>query len=92
MTLQTAPICGGIHLIFGFFVGGSDLNDGYYLKTKSPYKLPTRLNTPKQSSSSWKSLINAGLDLPKLKFHGKLETPADCVTEYDKGKFLQAVK
>ena len=31
-------------------------------------------------------------NLSKLKFDGKLETPADCVTKYEKEEFIQAVK
>ena len=45
MTMQTDPICGGSHLIFGLFMGGSDLNAEYDLKTKSPYKITTQLCT-----------------------------------------------
>ena len=83
MTLKTAPIHGGIHLIFGLFMGDSDLNDKYDLK-QSPYKLTTQLCTPKKSTSSERSLMDSKSDTSKLKCHGKLDTPADCITGYDK--------
>ena len=79
MTLKTAPICGGIHPIFGLLLDKSDLNDGYDLKKKLPYKLITQLLTLKQSSSSERALMDARSDPPKLKFHGELGTSDDCV-------------
>ena len=36
--------------------------------------------------------MDARSDPSKLKFHGKLETPDDCVTKYDKEEFIRAVK
>ena len=92
MTPKTDPISVGIHPIFGLFVGGSDINDEYDLKIKSPYKQTNQLYTPKQSSSSERALMNARFDPSKFKFHGKLETPADCAVGNDKEEFLQAVK
>ena len=72
MTLQTDPICGRIHPIFGLLMDGNDLNDEYDLK-KDPYKPTTQLCTPKQSSSPKRELLDARYDPSKLKFHGKLE-------------------
>ena len=91
MTLQTDPICGRIHPIFGLLMDGNDLNDEYDLK-KDPYKPTTQLCTPKQSSSPKRELLDARYDPSKLKFHGKLETPVDCVTNNYKEEFLQDVK
>ena len=71
---------------------GSCLNDEYDIKTKPPYKLTTQLRTPKQSSSSEIDLMDTRSYPYRLKFHGKLETPADCVTKYDKEEFIQSVK
>ena len=88
-TLQTPPISVRIDPIFGLFMCGSDINDDYNLNTKSLYKLTTQLRIPKQSRSSEIYLMEVRSDPPKLKFHGKLETPADCVTKYDKEEFLQ---
>lgn len=88
----TSPRRGGIHPIFGLFMGGSDLDDDYKLKSQAPYKLTTQLRNPKQSGSSEQSLMDARTDATKLKFHGKLETSADCTTEYDKEEFLTALR
>ena len=44
---------------------------------KSPHKLTTQLCNPKQSRSSERSLVGVRYDPPKLKIHGKLDTPAD---------------
>ena len=62
MTLQTDPIGGGIHPIFGLFMGGSDLNGEYDLKRKFPYKLATQLLTTKQSSLSERPIMDARSD------------------------------
>ena len=64
MTLQTDPIHGRIHPIFGFFMGGSDLNDDYDTK-KSLYKLTTQLCNPEQSISPEITLMDARSDTPK---------------------------
>ena len=83
MTLETDPIRGGIHTIFGLFTGDIVLNYGYNIK-KSPYKLTTQLFTPKKASPPKRSLVYVRSDSSKMKFHRKLETLADCVTEYYK--------
>ena len=36
--------------------------------------------------------MDARSDPPKLKFHGELGTSDDCVAQYDKKEFIQAVK
>ena len=66
-------------------------NEEYDFKTKYPYKLTTQLCTLKQSNSSKISLVDARSDLPKLKFPMKLGKPVNCVTDYDKEEFLQAI-
>ena len=90
---QTTPIRGGLHPIYGLlFMGGSDLNSEYALKSPNPYKLTTQLRNAKQSSQSEQSLMNARTNASKIKFHGKLETSPDCATEYDKEEFLTCLK
>ena len=64
---------------------------GMILK-KNPYKLTTKHHTPKQYSSPKRALMYVRSDLSMLKYHGKLEKPVDCVTDYDKEEFIQAVK
>ena len=65
-------------------MGGSDLNDDYYFKTKSLYKLTTQRCTLKQSISSKIDLMDGRYDPYKLKTHGISETPADCINKYEK--------
>ena len=88
MTLQTSPFRRGICPIFGLFMGGSDINYKYALKIKYSYKLTTQLQTPKKYITSKIALIDVRSDLPKLKFHGKLDTPSYFVTGYEKENFL----
>ena len=92
MTLQTPPISGGVHQISGLFMCCSDHNEMYAAKNKSLYKLTTQICTLKQSISSKISLMNAKSDPFKIKIQGKLETPADYVTKYDKEDYLQSIK
>ena len=54
------------------------------ISKKSPYKLTTQLRTSRQSSSSERAPMDVRYDMSKINFHEKLETPADCVTDYDK--------
>ena len=70
MTLQNTPIYRGIHPIFGLFIVGSDINYDYAFKTKSPYKVTTQINTPKQSNSSKRPLMDARSDPSKLNLTG----------------------
>ena len=86
------PIRGGLHPIYGLFMGGSDLNDDYTLKTKLPYKFTTQLRNSKQSSSSEHMLMKRRSDATAITFKGNLEVSDTCITEYDKESYLTALK
>ena len=88
----TSPLRGGIHPIYGLFMGGSELDDSYALINNSPYKLTTQLRNSKQSSQSERSLMTARSNASAITFHGNLETPSKCITEYDKEGFVTALK
>ena len=92
MSTPIPPHRGGIHPIFRLFMGGSNLDDTYHLKSNSLYKLTTQLCNAKQSGSSECALLDARMDALKIKFHGKLETAANCTTKYNKEAFLTALK
>ena len=88
----TAPIRGGLHPIYGLFMGGSELNDDYTLKTNTPYKFTTQLRNSKQSSSSEQMLMKRRSDATAITFKGNLEVSETCITEYDKENFITALK
>ena len=78
MSSRIMPKRGGMHPIYGLFMGGSELIDDYTLKSTTPYKLTTQLRNLKQSSSSEHILISARQNASSVSFQGNLETPANC--------------
>ena len=86
------PKRGGLHPIYGLFMGGSELTNNYTLKSTTPYKLTTQLRNPKQSSSSERILVSARQRAISVTFKGNLETPSNCTNEYDKEGFITALE
>ena len=77
---QTNLIGGGLHPIYSLFMGSSDLNSDYTLKSTNPCKLTMQLCNAKQSRKSERALMDARADATRIKFHGKLETTPECST------------
>ena len=86
------PKRGGMHPIYGLFMGGSDLTNHYTLKSSTPYRLTTQLRNPKQSSSSERILISARQNTSSITFKGNLDTSANCTNEHDKEGFITALE
>ena len=91
-SIVAMPKRGGIHPIYGLFMGGSDLTNNYSLKSKTPYRLTTQLRNPKHSSSSERILISARQNASSITFKGNLDTPVNCTNEYDKEGFITALE
>ena len=88
----TPPLRGGVHPIYGIFMGGSDLTNNYTLKSDTPYKYTTQLRNSKQSSVSEQRLMSRRSDVTAISFKGNLEISTPTATEYDKEEFVMALK
>ena len=82
----------GIHPIYGMFMWGSELTIDYTLKSKTPYRLTTQLRNPKQSSSAERIEISARKNVFSITSKGNLDTPVNCINEYDKEGFITLLK
>ena len=69
---QTNHIRGELHPIYSLFMGDSDLNNNYTLKSTIPYEATTQLCNVKQSNQSERALMDTRTDTTNIKFHGKL--------------------
>jgi len=84
----TPPLRGGVHPIYGIFMGGSDLTNNYTLKSDTPYKYTTQLRNSKQSSVSEQRFMSRRSDVTAISFKGNLEISTPTATEYDKRSSL----
>ena len=87
-TSLNSPLRGGIHPIYGLYMGGSKLTDDYTLKSKSPYTCTMQIRNPKQPSYSEQTLIKRCSDTTSIKFNGSIEINISCITEYNKEEFI----
>jgi len=87
------PKRGGIHPIYGIYIGGSVLNDEYELEEPLfTFAFHTQLRTIKSLPSIEKSLRDAMKSTTTIKFNGSLEPVTGSSTEIDKERFVTEVE
>jgi hypothetical protein len=85
------PKRGGLHPIFGAFLGGSRMDETYHLVTPK-FHCVSQLRTVKQLQAIQTSLEQARDSTTSLKFHGNLELDdLKTTTELDKKNFIKRV-
>ena len=90
MSTPTAPKRGGIHPIYGVFVGGAAVDDNYKLKGKRLYKSSTQRRNPKSIGHIEGDLRTARDSTTVCKFHGNLDGTTD--RELNKKSFLKTIE
>jgi hypothetical protein len=91
-TVSLSPKRGGIHPIFGAFVGGGAMTADYKLDNPV-FRCVSQLRTVKQLQNIQTSLEQARDNTASLKFHGNLEIDDTKVnTELDKKNFVEKVE
>ena len=85
-----APKRGGIHSVYGLYIGGSALDQEYKSTTKgrSSYAFASHSRNVKTISSIERELVSARDSSTTLKFDGKLEAVVASATEIGKERFL----
>lgn len=79
-TTAIIPKRGGMYIIYGLLMGGSELTNDYIIKSTTPYKLTIPLRISKQLSSSERILISARQNASSIIFKRNLETPLTAPT------------
>ena len=91
--LPSTPKRGGIHPIYGVYLGGSGLKDDYSLLKVNSYKFTSQLRNVKQAGISERTLMNSREDSSLRKFNGKLEVPNAATSfDMDKEEFNESLK
>ncbi len=86
-----APKRGGIHSVYGLYIGGSALDQEYKSTTakgRSSYAFASHSRNVKTISSIERELVSARDSSTTLKFDGKLEAVVASATEIGKERFL----
>ena len=91
-TVLNPLLRGGVHPIYGLFMGVNELNDYYTLKSTDPYKLTKQLCNAKQSSQYEMILMTDRSNVNGITFHGNLKIPTNCITECDKEGVFVSLK
>ena len=81
-----APKRGGVHPVYGLFIGGTDLDNAY--KAEGKYSYSTQRRNAKGIASIEQNLMNARDSITSQKFNGKLEPVATSTTEIGKERFV----
>jgi hypothetical protein len=81
-----APKRGGIHSVYGLFIGGSPLDDDY--NAEGVYSYTTQRRNAKGIASIEHNLTTARDSITSQKFNGKLEPVISSSTEIGKERFL----
>ena len=94
MAETTPPKRGGIHSIYGKFIGGSKLDDEYKLieGTSSLYRFSTQRRHEKTITSIERALREARDTTTAIKFNGTLEPTAGNANEIGKERFVTLLK
>jgi hypothetical protein len=87
------PKRGGVHPIYGIFLGGAKLDDDYKCVTKSgpssgTYRFSTQRRHEKTMSGIEKTLRDARDSPTSIKFNGKLEGTEGSLSEIGKERFV----
>ena len=85
-----APLRGGIHSVYGLYLGGSPLDDNYQptMNKRLTYHFASQRRNPKTISSIEQALITARDSTTTLKFDGRLEPTVGSSTEIGKERFM----
>ena len=92
MTTPVKPKQGGIHPIYGIYLGGAPLNPTYNLETENCFHHVSQVRNVKQANTNESALILHMEDSTKIKFKGNMELTACSSSEFDKDGFLPALK
>ena len=87
-----APKRGGVHPIYGPYVGGAALTNDYQLEHTDTFSFASQVRNLKQiqlNESTLKAYMN---DITKLKFDGKLDPNSESSNELDKEKFIELIR
>ena len=88
----TPPKRGGVHPIYGNYLGGAKLDDEYKCVTKSGgsgvYRFSTQRRHEKTMSGIEKTLRDARDSPTSIKFNGKLEASEGSLSEIGKERFV----
>ena len=93
MALQQPPRRGGVHPIYGVFIGGGELDNTYNLAGTRHYKYTAQRRSAKVVNSIEQALLKA-IDAKDIdKFNGNLEiTPSSSTNEIDKETFVKQLR
>jgi hypothetical protein len=92
MTSNPTPKRGGLHPIYGAFVGGGPMDSNYNL-INPDFQCISQLRTIKQLQNIQNSLEQARDNVAGVKFHGNIEIDdSRAVTELDKKNFVERVE
>ena len=83
-TVVVPPKRGGIHPVYGLYIGGSALDDSYKAVDSSSYSYASQRRHVKTISSIERDLVTARDSTTTLKFDGKLEPVVGSTTEIGK--------
>ena len=84
------PKRGGIHIVYGLYLGGSPLDDMYKPKKESRFtcRFASQRRNPKNISTIESALVNARDSITNLKFDGRLEATVGSASEIGKERFI----
>lgn len=86
------PRRGGIHLVYGVYLGGSPMKNDYHLLSPD-FHCVSQLQSIKQLQIIQTTLEQARDSLTSLKFHGNVDVEeAKAATELDKNHFVKKVE
>ena len=86
------PKRGGIHPIYGPYVGGAALTNNYQLEHTDTFSFASQVRSLKQTQLNENTLKTYMNDITKLKFDGKLDPSSDSSNELDKEKFIELIR
>ena len=93
MAQPISPRRGGVHPIYGVFIGGGELDDTYRLTGTRHYKFTTQRRSAKVVNSIEQALLKAIDAKDVSKFNGNLETtPSTTEYELDKESFVKQLR
>ena len=90
---QIPPRRGGVHPIYGVFIGGGELDENYCLTGTRHYKFTTQRRGAKVVNAIEQALLKAIESKDSDKFNGSLElTPSSNDNELDKESFIKQLQ
>ena len=92
MTTPVKQKRGGIHPIYGIYLGGAPLDLNYKLEINNSFHHVSQIRNVKQANTNESALISHMEDSTKIKFKGNMELTACNSSEFDKDGFLRDLK